>query len=221
MFGVIVLCGVLAGCRAEVATVVHVRPADTRLDLRVELTGDAAAAFTDDDVDRLVRLVARRTGQVPAVDRTDTTLTVRTPVPPERVADLAPFTGVAGVVRHDRTVTVTLVEPERLVQAVTQSVADQPDAAVLAPTLLANSRVVIEVVFDGGVSDVTGDPVPEVDGARARLVRSLDDPATGTFAVTGDPTAPLTERWPVVPAAAAAALVAAALVTWRLVRRRP
>lgn len=189
----------MGGCGPQTTTTV--RPATgggVDVQVEVRLPAETARQVSADPAlaAQVEQAVARAAGRLPAREAApDGSLIYRVALPVDRVASSGGLTGVAGIEVSDSggTVTVTLVRPARLVDAISSATADLEDGAALRAAALAATTVRVSVEFAGGVHSASaGGLSPVVDGQSATVTRTLVQARDRVvFTVTGDPAAPV------------------------------
>lgn len=220
----------LTGCEADVATRITVESADeTTIVTQVTLAGEAAEAALEDPAseNEMVTLFQDRLGVAPTRDEDAGTLTWTAEVAYDRLVDAQQIHGVSSAVvgpRADGTgtaLTVTLVEPAQLTEAIISSTVGQDDAEAMAAAMLGTMTVTVAVDFAGGTGDATFSgtaPVERVDGT-AVLAQDLDGFEAGTFVVEGSTERAWYQHRLVIPAIVIA--LVGGLVAWITRPARP
>lgn len=207
--GRVLLCGLLilavVGCDAKLETRFDVS-SQTQASVSASLyfNREATKGITQKDglMGQIVSTVTRRTGVAPTVTRADGTVGFEVALRYDQLTSLSDLLGVAsasvgpGPKRDHTALTVALVEPTAVTDAIDKGIADQPDAAALAASLKGSLRIAIGVHFDGGVRSVgfvdrAGQPVglaTDRSSNDVTVAQPLSEFREGTLVVVGDPT---------------------------------
>lgn len=185
----------LTGCEAGVKTRIEVTGAESStIRASVTFTDEAAEEITStpEMEAQLVKLIAARTGEKdPEREHEDGRLSYSVDLPYDRLQSAQDILGVSAASLQgegdDVTLTVELVEPAGLREAIERAAGEQPDAEALTAAMLGTTTVSVEAVFDGGVEEATG----PVDVARtettASVTQAVGEFTPGQLVVRGDP----------------------------------
>lgn len=215
------------GCEASVSTqLLATSPTAATIQIEVAFVGDAAEALIDAPAlqAQLAELFTER-GLEAERDFSARRVAYTSSLTYDELAAASSISGVGDITLdpHDdgtATLSVAVVTPSSLRDAIIDGVEDEPDADALVAALTGSTIIEVDVVFPGGIEhvDATSGLVIVGDDTTASLEQPLSEFIPGAFAVTGTPGTPRTNPWLI--AAGALVVTTAALAADQRRRRR-
>ena len=213
----------MTGCNARVSTeITVVSPTETRIVAAVRFEGEVATTITNDaSLETQVRsLFEARSGVTPTRSAGDDWVAYEVELTYDQLVATAGLLGVAGATvgpgpsGEATATTITLVAPDELTEAISNSVEGQVDAEALVAAMLGTTTVAVAVTFPGGIdsAEFSGSTTATVAGNTATLSQDVATFTAGTFVVAGSTTVAWWRHRLVVPVAIV--IAAGGLVAW-------
>lgn len=190
----------LSGCESALVTEINVESAtEASVVASVEFYDEAAEAVRVDPslATEIKTVLKNKTGQEVKEKSTDGFVQYTSNMPYAKLAESASITGVESALlstkENDVTLTVNLVEPGDLQQAIIQGNASEEDAEALVTTIFRTTTINVKVTYPGNISEATGPGTIVTDKNTTSLKLPLADfsnQETLTFHVVGSTEAP-------------------------------
>jgi len=184
----------LSGCNAGVATSVRVTSASSSsITLGVFFSGEAAAkiASTPSLQHQLSRVISSRLHEPVNLSVSSSSVSWQSTVTYQQVVANSDVTGISSAALtsgggNTAKVTLTMVSPSALINAIDKGVAGQPASSSLATTMKTYTDVSVQVIFPGPATLVsTTGPSAQVSNNVVSIHQSLENYAPGTVVLTG------------------------------------
>lgn len=222
-FGAMAGLLLLSGCQVAVTTDVSVESATAaNLVASVTFENEAATAILGDATleDQIEEILGKRTGSAVKRHSSDGVITYEAKMPYEKLADASGILGVQSALLNgdedSAKLSLTLVRPTELIDAITAANSEQMDASSITSTVLKTSYVIVKVNYPGEITFAEGPGELTREGNRAELKMSLEQFEAGVMVTEGSLKEPLITTERVVLAGG----VLVALLGFYLYRRR-
>jgi len=176
---------ILSGCESSVVTSIEVLDSGANVSVLVEFEGDIARTLRDDP-QSLSSLETKLSQMARDIETREVgaSYIIRPDAAELKSAGMVNGVGDVSIVRTGSRVEVLVetVEPTELKEAIAAAVQGEPDAGALEATMLENTFLEVQIVFQGEVIEYNGGIV---DGSAVRYRASTKDWATGTLVAKG------------------------------------
>lgn len=188
-----VFVSLTSACDVAVETQIEVTSKSSALlEVEVNFSGDIKEVLEENPEQQkeVEQIFVTQLGKAPEKKTTSTDLTFSQEFTYEQLENITPLTGVKTFVltNEGQKLTLTVTQPQKIVQAITDAVATQPDSGVLAKAMGESVHVDTTVIYKGGVtaSELSGPGEIKEKATSVEFSRDLNETADSKLVVEGN-----------------------------------